>query len=299
MALTTLQTRVLREIIVHARRENLPEGAHLAESHLAQVVGTSRFPISAALAHLAELGLALHDRNRGYFLAVPASSLADAAQEWSAAAEDPLYLEIARGRQGGGLPDVVNEADLMEQFGVSRNTLRKVLSRIQQEGWIERRAGHGWEFLPMIDSPEAYEESYALRLAIEPAGILSPKFRVDMPALEACRKQQEFIAGDGYRTMTPIELFEANSRFHETIAACSGNRFILQTVRRLDQLRRLVEYMQAEKRLPRKEQAEEHLAILDALQKGDFLAAATLMREHLDGARRQKVAGATFAKSPH
>ncbi|RJF95470.1 GntR family transcriptional regulator [Noviherbaspirillum saxi] len=296
MALTTLQTRVLREIIVYARRENLPAGTHLAEAFLAQVVGTSRFPISAALAHLAEIGFVKHDRNRGYFLAVPASELANAAQEWSAAAEDPLYLHIAQDRQRGRLPDVVNESDLMEQFGVTRAALRKVLSRIQQEGWIERRTGHGWEFLSMIDSPEAYEESYALRIAIEPAGILSPKFRLDMPALEACRRQQEFIAADGYRTMTPIELFEANARFHETIADLSGNRFILQTVRRLDQLRRLVEYMQAEKRLPRRAQAEEHLAILDALTKGDFLGAATLMRDHLDGARRQKALTATFSE---
>jgi DNA-binding GntR family transcriptional regulator len=296
MALTTLQTRVLREIIVHARRENLPAGSHLAESHLAQVVGTSRFPISAALSHLTELGVVTHDRNRGFFLAKPASALADMAQEWSNAAEDPTYLEIANARQNQQLADVVSEAELMEQFGVSRSVLRKVLSRIQEEGWIERRTGHGWEFLPMIDSSEAYEESYALRLAIEPAGILSAKFRPDLPALDACRKQQEFIVSSGFKTMTAIELFEANARFHETIAACSGNRFILQTVRRLDQLRRLVEYMQAERRLPRKGQAEEHLEILNCISKGDYLGAATKMRDHLDGARRAKITSIVFSK---
>jgi len=180
------------------------------------------------------------------------------------------------------------EADLMREFSVGRAILRKVLSRIQQEGWIERRPGHGLEFLPTIDSVEAYEESYALRLAVEPAGLLSPKFRPNRVLLDACRKQQEFIAGAGYRTMTPIELFEANARFHETIAEFSGNRFFVQTVRRMDQLRRLVEYMQAEHRLPRKEQAVEHLAILDAIATGDYLDAATKMREHLDGARRAK-----------
>ncbi|MBA5690655.1 GntR family transcriptional regulator [Rugamonas apoptosis] len=294
MALTTLQTRVLREIVVHARRENLAAGTHLAEAHLAQAIGVSRFPISAALAHLTELEVVRHDRNRGYFLAVPASELSDMAQEWSAAAEDPLYLQIAVKRQSGVLPDEVNEADLMREFEVSRAILRKVLSRIQQEGWIERRTGHGWEFLPMIDSAEAYEDSYVLRLAVEPAGLMNPKFRADPVELEACRKQQQYIAQDGYRTMTAIELFEANSRFHETIAEWSGNRFIVQTVRRIDQLRRLVEYMQAEKRLPRKAQAEEHLAILDAIARGDNLAAASKMREHLDGARRGKITSVAF-----
>jgi DNA-binding GntR family transcriptional regulator len=296
MTLTTLQTRVLKEIVGYARRENYPVGAHLGETHLAEVIGTSRFPISAALSHLSEIGVVRHDRNRGYFLAVPATDLGDISAELSTTAEDPLYLEIARARQAGKLPDAVNEADLMRQFDVSRGTLRKALARAQQEGWIERRTGHGWEFLPMIDSPEAYEDSYTLRLAIEPAGILSPKFRPDNPALLACRKQQEFIATKGYASMTPIELFEANSRFHETIAECSGNRFMLQTVRRMDQLRRLVEYMQAERRLPRKTQAEEHLAILDSIASGDFLGAATKMREHLDGARRAKTSMAIF---PH
>lgn len=288
MALSPLQTRVLREIVVHARRENLAAGAHLAEPYLAEVVGTSRFPVSAALAHLNEIGIVRHERNQGYFLAVPASNLSDLAQQWSDAAEDPLYLKIARARLAKQLPDLVNEADLMREFSVGRAILRKVLSRIQQEGWIERRNGHGLEFLPMIDSVEAYEESYALRLAVEPAGLLSPKFKPNSLLLDSCRKQQEYIASEGYQTMTPIELFEANARFHETIAECGGNRFIVQTVRRMDQLRRLVEYMQAEHRMPRKEQATEHLAILDAIAQGDFLGAASKMREHLDGARRAK-----------
>jgi len=209
MTLTTLQTRILGEIVAYVRRENLPVGSHLTESHLAQVVGTSRFPVSAALAHLAELGVVKHDRNRGFFLADVPATLTDVAMQWSAAAEDPLYIQIARKRQMGALANAVNEADLMREFDVSRNTLRKVLSRIQQEGWIERRAGHGWEFLPMIDSAEAYEESYALRLAVEPAGILSAKFKADKDALAACYKQQAFIVNGGYQTMTPMEMFEA------------------------------------------------------------------------------------------
>ena len=105
---------------------------------------------------------------------------------------------MARDRQSGQLPVEVNEADLMREFNVSRAVLRKVLSRIGQAGGIERRTGHGWKFLPMIDSAEAYEDSYALRLAIEPAGLMSPKFRADPAALESCRKQQEFIAREGY-----------------------------------------------------------------------------------------------------
>ena len=89
--------------------------------------------------------------------------------------------------------------------------------------------------------------------------------------------------------MTAIELFEANSRFHETLAAWSGNRFIVQSVRRVNQQRRLVEYQQASKRPQRQVQALEHMQILDAIERQDLVEAASLMRKHLDGARRAKV----------
>lgn len=298
MTLTAMQTRVALEIVTYIRRENLAVGSHLIESHLATVVGTSRFPVSAALSHLTERGIVTYDRNRGFFLAREANSLTGEAQEWSAAADDPLYLQIAAARQQRELADIVNETELMAKFGVSRSVLIKVLARIQGEGWIERRTGHGWEFLPMIDSLEAYEESYDLRIVMEPSGILSPKFAPDLKLLAACRKEQESIAGGGYETMTAVELFEANARFHEAIAACSGNRFILQTVRRLDQLRRLVEYRQAERRLPRKGQADDHLRILDSIAAGDFLGAATNMRDHLAGAKRSKSSLTVFAPVP-
>ena len=170
-------------------------------------------------------------------------------------------------RLNGQIPEQFAETDLMRLFNISRYMLRGVLSRIQQEGWIEQRAGQGWQFLPMIDSVEAYEESYSFRAIIEPAGLLAPTFMVDTEALARCKKQQQFIADGGYLTMTPQELFESNAQFHETLASFSGNRFHVQTVRRLDQLRRLVEYRQASKRAPRREQAVEHLAILACLEK--------------------------------
>jgi DNA-binding GntR family transcriptional regulator len=221
-----------------------------------------------------------------------AKSLSEVARQFSSQPDDPLYLKIADDRLSQRLPDAINEADLMRQYEVSRSVLRKVLSRIQQEGWIEKAVGHGWDFLPMIDSPQAYEESYVYRAAIEPTGLMSSSFQVDALELASLRRQQEFIASGGFETMTPIELFEANSSFHETLAKWSGNRFVLAGVRRTDQLRRLVEYRQAAReRSPRRTQSQEHLAILDAIAAQDQLRAAALMKAHLEGARRGKVFG--------
>ncbi|WP_260428169.1 GntR family transcriptional regulator [Burkholderia sp. Bp9031] len=287
--LTPLQTRVAREIIALARREDLAIGDRLAESLLAEKIGTSRTPVNAALHHLATLGVVYYDANRGFFMAQPARDVTAVAEHFFNEPDDPLYLKIADDRLSRRLPDVVTEADLMRQYEVSRSELRRVLSRMQEEGWLERQVGHGWQFMPMIDSVDAYEESYLFRASIEPTGVMSPMFKADRVELEELRRRQEFIAGSGYLTMNSVELFEANSEFHETIAKWSGNRFIAQSVRRMDRLRRLVEYRQARARKPRQGQAKEHLAILDAIAQNDLLKAATLLREHIDGARRAKV----------
>lgn len=296
--LTPLQIRVAREIVAFARRENLKAGAHVAESLLAEQIGTSRTPVNVALRHLVELGMLSHDLNRGYFLNQDAQAFGHVAERFSAEPDDPLYLRIADDRLARRLPDLVSEIDLMRQYEVSRNTLRHALSRIQQEGWVEKAVGHGWSFQPMIDSPEAYEESYVFRSALEPTGLMASGFKADPVELAGLRRQQELIASTGWESMTPIELFEANSQFHETLAKWSGNRFILQAVRRTDQLRRLVEYRQARSRRPRQTQAREHLDILDAIAAQDALRAASLMRTHLEGARRGKVYGGDVFAAP-
>jgi DNA-binding GntR family transcriptional regulator len=288
-ALTPLQTRVAREILALARREDLALGDRLAESVLAEKIGTSRTPVNVALHHLVSLGVVYHDANRGFFMAKPARDVTDIAAQFFNEPDDPLYLKIAEDRLAHRLSDDVTEADLMRQYEVSRSELRRVLSRMQEEGWLERQVGHGWQFMPMIDSVEAYEESYLFRAAIEPTGVMSPTFSANRIELEALRRRQRFIAEGGYLTMNSVELFEANSEFHETIAKWSGNRFIAQSVRRMDRLRRLVEYRQARARKPRQEQALEHLAILDAIAQQDLLRAAALLRDHIEGARRAKV----------
>jgi DNA-binding GntR family transcriptional regulator len=192
--LTPLQTRVTREILALARREDLAIGDRLAESVLAEKIGTSRTPVNVALHHLVSLGVVYYDANRGFFMAKPARELTEVAAPFFNEPDNPLYLKIADDRLGHRLPDLVTEADLMRQYEVSRSELRRVLSRMQEEGWLERQVGHGWQFMPMIDSVEAYEESYLFRAAIEPTGIMSPTFSANRVDLEALRRRQRFIA---------------------------------------------------------------------------------------------------------
>jgi DNA-binding GntR family transcriptional regulator len=293
---TALQLRVARDIVALARRENWPSGHHLTKLMLAKTIGTSHNPVEAALAHLARMGIVRHEMDRGYFLARSAQRLGTSARKLAPSGDDPLHRKIADARLGHRLPDTVTETDLIRRFAATRSAVRKVLARIQQEGWAERRAGHGWAFLPLIDSVAAYEDNYEIRRVIEPACILGSRFTADRTELEALKQQQTFMAGGGYGEMTPVEWADINAHFHETLARWSGNRFMLQTMRRINQLRKLVEYRAVSGNpAARARQAAEHLRILEAIERGDRSAAAKLLCKHLDGARLQKVQPGYFA----
>lgn len=295
--LTHSQRKALREIISYIRRERLPIGTHLPEWTLAKLIGTSRSPVRVAMDYLVGAGLMRYDKNRGYSLNADASNLPAALQAQMQEEDDPLYLRLAEARLQQSIPESMTEADLSRLLQVSRTEIHKVLLRAQTEGWVEKGAGYGWNFLPMIDSLEAYEDMYSLRVAIEPMGILSPKFRPDLVQLEALYAEQQAILDGKYEVMSELERFESNARFHETISEWSGNRFALQTLRRLNQMRRLVEYRQARQSLPRQALAQEHLNILEAIKAGDNLLAASLIRQHIDASWHKKAVSAVFEDS--
>lgn len=283
MAPTALHRRTAHEIVAWARRWNHAVGTRLSEVELAKQLGLSRTPVRAALVYLQRLGVVSHEPGHGFFLRRNAGSLTGLAEKFATTSDDPLYQRIASDRQDGELEGSLSEAELMRRYGVTRGALLRTLARIQKEGWIERRRGHGWGFAELIDSPAAYEESYQFRSAIEPFGLLLPSFRADPVELEALKREQQRLASGG--RATPIEYFEANCRFHETLASWSGNRFALQALQRINSLRRLLEYRMMRKHAPR---VGEHLRILEAIERQDLLGAASLLRSHLDAARLSK-----------
>ena len=183
----------------------------------------------------------------------------------------------------------------MRRYDISRPRLRRILTRIATEGWIERREGRGWSFVQLIDSIEAYRESYELRQILEPAGLINDAFQIDASVLGRLRQQQFMVRDGGWRTLSQIELFETNAQFHEGLAAMSGNRFLLGTVERQNQLRRLVEYRQTLNRDQVRGQNDEHLLIIAALEDGRRFEASQLLSQHLGNAKTRKARNGIFA----
>lgn len=268
-------------------------GQHLTEASLQDIFGTSRQPIRSALGNLAAQGVLERVPNKGFFVKDPGLAT-DAPAVPDETSEEAIYLRIADDRLTRRLPDRVSENDLMRRYNLSRLALRRILTRISGEGWIERNEGRGWTFAALIDSVEAYRECYELRQVIEVYGLRGPGFRLDRAALAELRRRQEYVAGGGWRKLSQMELFETNSEFHEGLAALSGNRFLVTTIQKLNQLRRLVEYRQTLNTQQVLGQNAEHLAILDALDASETDHAADLMLAHLGKAKLRKARDEMF-----
>jgi len=274
-------------IVEHLRALALAPGAHITEQALADHFRVSRTPVRMALASLAETGAVEHRPNRGYFVAQPPASLSelDVAPE----EDDKLYYRIAEDRLADRIPARVVESELVRKYRVSRARMAAVLSRMAHEGWLERLPGHGWAFQPMLDSVKAYEDGYRFRALIEPAALRHPGFHLPKEAIERCRAIQRDLLLHNER-YTDAEVFAIGSAFHETLVGGSGNPFLMDAIRRVNSLRRLLEYRAKRNRGKIAGQFREHLALLDLVEAGKLEKAARLMEKHLDVARKTKAA---------
>jgi DNA-binding GntR family transcriptional regulator len=157
----------------------------------------------------------------------------------------------------------------------------KVLARMQEDGLVERTAGHGWVFGPALNDEAAYGDSYDFRALIEPAALREASFHIAPMRAARLRRDHQKMLDDGADTTPMSALFALDAEFHETIAECCGNRFLAQAVHQQTQLRRLSEYEKYSDRERLKEAFREHLGILDALDAGDRELAAQRMETHI------------------
>ena len=97
--------------------------------------------------------------------------------------------------------------------------------------------------------------------------------------------EQVRVVGDRFyaiETDSADALHERGVRFHEAIIGASGNPFFLETVRRINRVRRLLSYRSMIDRRRYRQQCEEHLHILDLLEAGKNQEASQALRRHLE-----------------
>ncbi|MGC3987404.1 MAG: GntR family transcriptional regulator [Pseudorhodoferax sp.] len=287
--ISPLTPTLARKIIEMIRREGYSVGHRLTEQALCDELAVSRSPVRKALQYLQEVGAVTSEPNKGFQVAKMPAELGELEVVANPASEEVLYMRIANDRIHGDLPEEVAENDLMERYGLARLQVQRILNRMARESMIDRKPGRGWVFRPLLSSVEAHRESYRFRMIIEPAAILEPGYRVDLAELEKCRREQTELLDGGIARCTPTELFRTGVHLHETMIAGAGNAFLLDSLRNLNQMRRVVEYGTRLDRDRLHRQCEEHLVLIDLLVRGERMEASQFLRQHLNTARITKI----------
>jgi len=279
-----LDSSIPTRIVELIQTEGWPVGSHLPAQKLADRLQVSRSPINHALQFLHQKGVVRREPNRGYYVARKigrSQRSLDALGLRDANYADRLYFRIADDRLRGQLPDQFTESLLRKTYDTSQGKIDAVLSRIASEGWAEKKPGYGWAFSPMLTTPDSLLQSYRMRLALEPAALLEPGYRLEPAVIERCRAVERELLAGGIDTATPLELHNRGVRFHEALVEGSGNAFFIDTIRRVNRVRRLLSYRSMQNRRRYKQHVRQHLHLLHLLEKERNEEASEAMREHL------------------
>lgn len=273
----TTQWQVAQGVAEYIIDHDLEPGTRIIEQALATRLGVSRTPVRAVLTHLRENGVLAWEPGRGFSLRKRLRTVEDAGigDPTAGRVYDRILLDILN----GSLQDTVSENALMRRYDIARGELSAALRLMTREGLAEPAPGYGWTFVQF--SGEIVQKGYRLRMMIEPNVLLEPEFAIDREVLQGLREAHTRILHELSEDTSWDELFSLDARFHETLAAGSGNELVVETIQKQNRIRRLNEFLGYE-RLDRVQASlNEHIAILDSLEAGDREWAATQLRQHL------------------
>lgn len=203
-----------------------------------------------------------------------------------------LQEMIHRGdlRPGDRLPP---ERDLARLLGVSRPTLRDGIGSLVAVGVLQSRRGAGTfvvktEGSPALDSnplrlmaslrgftiAETFEARRSLEMVI--AGLAA-----DRATGEQLAQMSEEIAEMFASLDDPTQYLVHDMRFHQTIAAASGNRILTSFMNMLATILLDERSKTVNRASDLKESAEMHRNIYSAIRRRDVSAASAAMRDHL------------------
>ena len=193
-----------------------------------------------------------------------------------------------------------SEAELIEEFGVSRTVVREAVTRLRAEGMVETFQGRGSFVLAMPQPTSFTIESATIRTHQDVLDVID--FRVGLEseaaALAAARvgpgtaetiraSLAEFFAA------APENAVEADFGFHRAVAAASGNRFYLDLLDSLGPMMIMLPRTQLSDAYSMTDAdhvervRREHDNVAAAIIAGDTETARAAMRVHLGNTRRR------------
>lgn len=201
-------------------------------------------------------------------------------------------IQMGEYRKGDRLPAIM---EMARRFGVGHPTVREALKKLETMGVVDIRHGSG-VYVSRTDevlvlASQDYVGTVDKKLLLD---LVDARIPIEVKAVagaagnateENFATMREFLAKAEKHFDDDEVLSSTNMAFHQEITQASGNVVLSQL---LDVLRNL---FQKEQRLilniygsPQKDH-DEHLGILDALERRDERLAVDRMQEHLEGVR--------------
>ena len=209
----------------------------------------------------------------------------------SNAGRDPEPLQLERVYQQikwrivyGNYPPgkVLSESVLARVHGSSRTPVREALSRLAEEGYVDRMPRKGCIVAPI--TLIAIQNTFDVRRVLEGTAAEKAAERGDADAVARIRALADYpefeTTTESYRTR-----LGANAQFHIAVAATGQNGFLVDLVRHcLMQHNRVLSLGLDFPVHPTS--VVEHHQIVDAISRRDAPGARQAMDHHLDGAHR-------------
>lgn len=290
MKISALTERLSQKIVGLIDTGNIVPGAHLSVPKLADTFDVSRSPVREALVYLEQKGILQQKLNRGFFVKEDYSPQNNNEQETVAMEESdlPEYYQLAEDWLQDKIDAEVTELFLMKRYNMTKSQLSTVLARGISEGWVERKQGYGWRFLPVAKTKAALEHIFSFRMVIESMAILEPTFNAPQKKIDEIRRELEMLLDYGIERLSPTQLQLAGYRFHETVISFSNNPFFEISLRNVNRMRRLMDYRIMDDRNRYYAEVKDHMRILAMIESGQRIEASYMIKQHLSVALENK-----------
>ncbi|MCM2504256.1 FCD domain-containing protein [Aureimonas altamirensis] len=188
------------------------------------------------------------------------------------------------------------EREIAVRLGVGRRVVRQVLTRLEGEGRVYRKQGHGTFVREM---PNRSTNHLSLSQITSPSDLIETRQLIEpmLAGLAAVRATPREIAEmevvvERAHTAVDAESYERwDSLFHTKIAESVRNRMLLAVFRLVNSVRSEQQWIRARREVftpgVSEEMVEQHRAILAAIRDGSSRAASAAMRSHIECAAKR------------
>lgn len=189
-----------------------------------------------------------------------------------------IYTELLAAIEQGALPPGtrLREAELAQQFGVSRTPVREALKRLEAQGLAAHEPNRGM-VIPVLGHEEI-NELYMVRQVLE--GSVA-RFAAQHANDAEIGLLREMIADDRRHMDDAETLAKSNREFHRRLTLASHNRYLIDQVAHLRQAILLLSGTTLVDPARRKPAIEEHARIVEAIAERDGAAAEEAARHHI------------------